>query len=162
MVRFISILISYFFSLLSKAVWDIFSCLAASRMLFETASVSLIIRISYSANFSLSDRAPGISRTGWQGSGLNVCPISWLNTMLLISICLPSQRMAARSTTFFSSRTLPGQSCRSSLSMPSGKMTWIGFPSLEASWNRKCSTKRGMSSLRSLKGGIWIGTTLIR
>src|SRR5207249_511555 len=52
----------------------------------------------------------------------------------------------ARSIAFFSSRTLPGQSCWPSIAKASAETS-------TACWDTKWATRRGMSSLRSRSGG---------
>ena len=70
--------------------------------------------------------------------------------------------MAALSTAFFSSRTLPGQGSSVSQRMACGAMPLI-FPSLRRLKSAmNASTSAGMSSRRSRSGGTTIVTTLSR
>ena len=74
----------------------------------------------------------------------------------------PLASVAARSTTFSSSRTLPGQLCSwSHLSASSSKPS-SSLPIPPAARFRKCSARSGMSSGRSRRLGIRIGMTASR
>ena len=74
----------------------------------------------------------------------------------------PPVRMAARSITFRSSRTLPGQGWRWSASIVR-RGTWvILLPMRRQAPSRKTQTRAGMSSARSRSGGTRIGKTLRR
>ena len=73
-----------------------------------------------------------------------------------------SARMKARCTTFFSSRTLPGQLwLRRRFRARAREVAWRCRCSL-LSWPRKCSASSSMSSRRSRSGGRLIGNTFRR
>jgi hypothetical protein len=74
----------------------------------------------------------------------------------------PLATATARSTAFSSSRTLPGQLCRQSISSPSRERLASGRPSRRATLARKCATRMGMSPARSRNGGSFTVTTLMR
>ena len=92
------------------------------------------------------------------GNGNRVCnvplpfPISKLKSTQSVSISSPSERMAARSITFFNSLTLPGHRCWYNLCRAPAVNDWGPLSSLLSSWNRKCSTRSGMSSARPPQG----------
>ena len=73
-----------------------------------------------------------------------------------------SETMTYRSMTFCSSRMLPGQGYDWSRSRVFLFTLRIFFPALLAYRSVKYSTSKGMSSLRSRKGGISRGNTLRR
>ena len=74
----------------------------------------------------------------------------------------PSATMVARSITFRSSRTLPGQSCASSTRIASGLAAATALPSRALNSTRNAWTSSGRSAFRSLSGGSAIGKTLSR
>jgi hypothetical protein len=78
------------------------------------------------------------------------------------AIVFPLDMITIRSTMFSSSRTLPGQLCcmNACITPRSNPRIVLLFFSLYI--RRKCSARRGISSLLSLKGGMVMGTTLIR
>ena len=68
----------------------------------------------------------------------------------------PVESTTARSMTFSSSRTLPGQSYSISRSSASGVSSRSVLRFSSPYFSRKCCTSSGMSSLRSRSGGSWI------
>ena len=66
---------------------------------------------------------------------------------------LPRERISARSITFSSSRTLPGQLCPCSASITAGSIVSIRRFSCRCRRSMKHQTSRGMSSRRSRSGG---------
>ena len=74
----------------------------------------------------------------------------------------PSHRITARSITFCSSRTFPGQMYASNSLRDFLSMALNFFPALFPNRSMKYSTSKGMSEIRSRNGGISIGTTLSR
>ena len=68
----------------------------------------------------------------------------------------------ARSTTFSSSRMLPGQWYCSSTARASGVTPRTSLPSSVRTFLMKWATSRGMSSRRSRSGGRWTGMTFRR
>ena len=78
------------------------------------------------------------------------------------SICGPSHRTTARSTTFSSSRTLPGQRYSSSVASASSANVSIVLPFSAAYRRRKKLASAGMSPRRSRSGGSSTVTTLSR
>ena len=133
MVHYISTgsLSFHFFNLFSKAVWETPRRLAASRMLREAFRVSMTICFSYVFTRSFSEKRPEWSKVLIAGGFCIPWPISWLKRMHFMSMTSPSARKAARSTTFFSSLTLPGQSCRINLRIASLVIACIGLSSFE-------------------------------
>ena len=120
------------------------------RPLLSASAVSII---SFSCFTSSPFNGPG--RTALEDGSL----LSHVSSTENVS---PSHRITARSTTFCSSRTFPGQlypwnSLRDFLSMALNF-----FPARFPKRSMKYSTSKGMSETRSRKGGISIGTTLSR
>jgi len=144
-------------SLLARAVWESPSSRANWRRLVRCPSASRSRSRSYRAR--AVRRSPGPAARPPHGTA---CPVSCPHRIWAASISRVSQRMAARSTTFLSSRTLPGQACRASLSRAASVKEESSLRRREASWKRKCSAKSGMSSARSRNGGMVSGKTLIR
>jgi hypothetical protein len=104
--------------------------------------------LSRSSNFSID---AGVAFK--ESSGSSGIAISSLSVRLSTT---------ARSTRFSSSRTLPGQCQRGSLRMDAVETLSIFFCIRRAYFCVKYFTSNGMSSGRSRKGGIRIGTTFRR
>ena len=73
-----------------------------------------------------------------------------------------SDRITARSTRFWSSRILPGQSYEENASRVDCGICSIRFPMRLENTSMKCRTNSRMSSRRSLRGGTWTGKTFRR
>jgi hypothetical protein len=71
----------------------------------------------------------------------------------------PRERITARSMTFCISRMFPGQGYRTNAFIVSEEIVSICFFMLRAKCWAKCRTRKGMSSVRSIKDGTWIGNT---
>ncbi len=73
-----------------------------------------------------------------------------------------AQRMKARSTTFSSSRMLPGQSWAMSRERASEVIPWTDFFCRALKCATNCSTRMGRSSFLFLSGGSSRRTTFTR
>src|SRR6266496_1555921 len=78
------------------------------------------------------------------------------------SSSLPSDMIATRSITFFSSRTFPGQSYSINSRRAVRAIGRSANPYFSAAWRAKASASAGMSSRRSRNGAISIVTTCKR
>ena len=79
-----------------------------------------------------------------------------------VPIASPSVSSTARSITFLSSRTLPGQAYALSIACASGAISRTCFPNSRLKCAVKCLTSGGMSSRRSRSGGSVMGMTRSR
>ena len=123
----------------ASSVWSM-SARSESRSVFGAAgSVSLDIVVGGGEG--------AVGATGL-GSGFGSTP-SWA-------------RMTARSTRFCSSRMLPGQEYDEKAAIVSGGMWRMCLLMRPLKISTKCSTRAGISSRRSRRGGNEIGKTLSR
>jgi hypothetical protein len=74
----------------------------------------------------------------------------------------PDENITARSSTFSSSRTLPGQEYCWRISIDSGDRAPVGIPCREASSARYFVASTGTSSIRSRSGIVRMATTFRR
>ena len=114
------------------------------------SSVDSIRRFSKSVMTSLNEMpSGGIATCGiWNGGCCGRAPAPGRRRC-----ASPTHSTAARSITFSSSRTLPGQSYSISRSSASGVSSRFGLRFSSPYFSRKCCTSSGMSSLRSRSAG---------
>src|SRR5579872_6333450 len=123
---------------------------------WHSARADSMAFLSRSANSLLpSARTPERDRS---------CPTGWLDFrsthVSSTENVSSSHRITPRSTTFCSSRMLPGQSYAWKSSSVFFLIWLILFPALLAYRSTKYSTKRGMSSFLSRRAGTHMGKTL--